>query len=249
VATLHRRGRLTPRLLLAVAGFAVAAVPVTLLAYAATHGWGPLHEVDAGAASSTHDWVARRPGMVSFLDAVAVVMHPWVLRAVLAVVVCVLLVRRQRRLALWAAVTTVVAGLLGDGLKTVVARARPVLPDPVSTAPGFSFPSGHALNSFVVLAILLLLVLPLVPRRWRWVPWAVAVGGTLLVGFDRVALGVHYVSDVVGGWLLGAGLLAVTVAAFESWRASGGRRKPHVLAEGVDPAASQAAVRTGTPPR
>jgi membrane-associated phospholipid phosphatase len=166
----------------------------------------------------------------------------------MAVVVIVLLVRRQRRLALWAAVTTIVAGLLGDGLKTVVARARPVLPEPVAHAPGFSFPSGHALNSFVFFGILLLLVLPLLPRAWRWVAWAVAVGGTLLVGFDRVALGVHYVSDVVGGWLLGAGLLAMSVAAFESWRRSGGRGKPSVLEEGVDPAGSRAAVRTGNPP-
>jgi undecaprenyl-diphosphatase len=159
----------------------------------------------------------------------------------------VLLVRGQRRLALWAGVTMVVAGLVGDGLKTVVARARPALPDPVATAPGYSFPSGHALNSFVFFGILLLLVLPLLPRGWRWVAWAVAVAGVLLVGFDRVALGVHYVSDVVGGWLLGAGLLALSVAAFQSWRRAEGRRKPDVLEEGVDPAGSKAAVRSGSP--
>jgi undecaprenyl-diphosphatase len=227
-------------------GFAVAAVPVTILAYAATHGWGPLHELDASAASATHDWAAGRLGVVSFLNTVAVVLHPWVLRAVMLVVIGVLLVRGQRRLALWAGVTIVVAGLLGDGLKTVVARTRPVLPDPVAQAPGYSFPSGHALNSFVFFGILLLLVLPLLPRGWRWVAWVVTVAGTLLVGFDRVALGVHYVSDVVGGWLLGAGLLAMSVAAFQSWRGAEGRRKPDVLEEGVDPAGSRAAVRSSS---
>ena len=49
-------------------------------------------------------------------------------------------------------------------------------------------------------------------------------------GFDRVALGVHYVTDVLAGWLVAAAL----VAAFETWRRDAGRR-PHDPIEGVDP--------------
>ena len=146
-----------------------------------------------------------------------------------------------RRLAMWAATTVVVGSVLGFALKLIVGRARPALPDPVDEAIGYSFPSGHALNSFVILGVLVLLALPLVRRGWRPFIWAGAAAAVALVGFARVALGVHYVSDVVSGWLIGAGLIAVTVAAFETWRRPEPRPAAEVLGKGVDPTASRAA--------
>ena len=232
--------RLERRLVLASATFVATAVPVAVLAYAATHGWAPLHRLDSGVADDLHDWTVRQPHAVGFLEGVSTVLHPWVLRAATVGVVAGLLVRRQRRLAMWLGTTVVAAGLLGLVLKGVVARSRPVLPDPVAHAGGYSFPSGHALNSFVILVAFVLVVLPAIPRRWHAALWGAAAGAVLLVGFARVALGVHYLSDVVGGWLIGAGLLAVTVIAFETWRRDRGLRVPHVLDEGVDPAASRA---------
>jgi membrane-associated phospholipid phosphatase len=239
-----RPARLTPRLALAAGGFLLAVVPVTVLAYAATHGWTPLQDLDQGTADRLHAWAVRSPGAVSFLQWVSTVLHPWALRVVAALAVAWLLFRRQLRLALWVTTAIVGAGVLDFTLKLVVHRARPVLPEAVASAPGYSFPSGHALASIVKLGVALLLVLPLLHGRRRVVAWAVAVGCVLLVGFARVALGVHFVSDVLAGWLIGLGWLAVTVAAFESWRRASGRR-PHdaadVVSEGVDPAGSQIA--------
>ena len=62
------------------------------------------------------------------------------------------------------------------------------------------------------------------------------VGGLIVFisGFDRVALRVHYVTDVLAGWLVAAALVAALVAAFETWRRDAGRR-PHDPIEGVDP--------------
>ncbi len=234
-----------PRVLLGAAGFLVGSVPVTVLGYAATHGWAPLRELDQGTADRLHSWALRTPDAVSFLQSVSTVMHPWALRAVIAAAAVWLLVRRQGRLALWAVVSIAGAGVMDYSLKLVVQRARPVLPHAVATAPGYSFPSGHALSSVVAFGVALLLVLPLVHGIWRVVAWVVTVGCVLLVGFARVALGVHFVSDVLAGWLLGLGWLSVTVAVFESWRRAGGAR-PHkardVLSEGVDPAGSNVAV-------
>ena len=240
--------RLTPRLILAVAGLVVASIPVTLLGYAATHGWGPLHTFDTDAARSLHTWAVGAPWAVGTMQAISTYLHPWVLRAVTAVMVGWLLWRRQRRLALWVAVTMIVAGILGDGLKTLVARARPHLPHPVATAPGASFPSGHALNSFVFFGIVVLLLLPVAHGVWRWVVWTAGIIAVLLVGFSRVGLGVHFVSDVVAGWLLGAGLLALTAAAFESWRRAQGRIPVHVVEVGVEPD-EVTAVEYGQEPR
>ena len=92
-----------------------------------------------------------------------------------------------------------------------------------------------------ILGVLVLLILPTIPRAWRPFVWLGAGAAVALVGFARVALGVHYVSDVVAGWLIGAGLVAVTVVAFETWRRPEARPPGQVLKEGVDPAASQAA--------
>jgi undecaprenyl-diphosphatase len=48
--------------------------------------------------------------------------------------------------------------------------------------------------------------------------WVAAVVGVLVVGLDRIALGVHYVSDVLAAWVVGMAIVAATVAGFELWR-------------------------------
>ena len=59
----------------------------------------------------------------------------------------------------------------------------------------------------------------------------------LLTGFDRVALGVHFVSDVVAVWVVGLAVLAGTSGAFEFWRREHGR-PPSTVTEGVEPEAA-----------
>lgn len=250
MATTSRPGpnaALSPRLLLATAGFVVAVVPVALVAYLVSHGWAPLRTLDQGTADRLHTWALARPGTVTFLNGVSTVLHPQVLRVVAVFAAGWLALRGQRRLALWVAVTVLGSGLVDTVLKDTVRRARPALPDPVAQAAGYSFPSGHALGTIVVSGVALLLVLPLLRTAVaRLVAWGITVAGVLLVGFSRVGLGVHYVSDVLAGWLVGVDWLAVTVAVFESWRASQGRRPrtaSDVVQDGVDPAGSKLAAR------
>jgi membrane-associated phospholipid phosphatase len=234
---------LARRLMLAGAGFAAAAVPVTLLGYAATHGWAPLRSLDTGVADSLHGWALRTPGVVTFLDGVSTVFDPWVLRLGAVVGVAILVVRGRRLLALWIAVTIVGAGVLGLLLKELVRRARPDLADAVAVAPGYSFPSGHALNSLVAAGVVMLLVAPMVSRSWRYVVWGAGVALVVTVGFARVGLGVHYLSDVVAGWLVGLGWLVVAAVAFESWRRAGGmpaHDPSAVVEEGLDAQVSHA---------
>lgn len=59
------------------------------------------------------------------------------------------------------------------------------------------------------------------------------------MGYTRVALGVHWVSDVVGGWLLGIAVVTATTLVFEAWRADTGRRRTAV-GEGLEPELSSA---------
>ncbi|WNI20573.1 phosphatase PAP2 family protein [Streptomyces sp. ITFR-16] len=229
------------RLLGAAAVAALSAVPFALLLVLVEGKWRPLRTVDASAAGRLHHLALDHPAWTSTLRFLSDwVWDPLTLRCVLAVLTAWLLWRRAWRLAAWAGVTAVAGGLTGLLVKTVVERARPSLEDPVARAPGFSFPSGHAMTATTSFAVLLLVLLPLVPRRGRALCWAVAGLSVLGVGFTRVALGVHWFSDVVGGWLLGLAVVASTAWAFEAWRADSGRRRSE-MTEGLEPELTETA--------
>ena len=223
------------RLVLAAIATAVAAVPFALALVLVESRWPPLHRLDRTTAERLHQTALEHPGWVRFLEFLTgYVWDPVVMRLLVAVVVVWLLTRRAWRLAAWASVTAVAGGLTGLLTKHAVERARPHLPDPVSHAPGFSFPSGHAMTATTSCAVLLLVLLPLVPRAWRPLPWALAVTAVVGVAYTRVALGVHWVSDVVGGWLLGITVVTATTLVFEAWRLDAGRRRT-TPAEGLEP--------------
>lgn len=96
-------------------------------------------------------------------------------------------------------------------IKDAIERPRP--PDPLASSSGFAFPSGHAAHSVIYLWLAVTIVLRLRPGMAR--ATAVVVAGialTALVGLSRVYLNVHYLSDVSGGWALGAGAFSLCAA-------------------------------------
>ncbi|WP_435205427.1 phosphatase PAP2 family protein [Micromonospora sp. bgisy143] len=237
-----RRRRLDPdhslglRLTLAATAAFLVLVPFALLALLVLGAWAPLHRLDATITDALHGHAVDHPAWVLLMRVWSEVFAPMPLRAVVLLVVIWLLRRRARRLALWAATTMVVGGLLGPLLKLLVGRDRPELLDPVARAAGYSFPSGHALNATLAAGVLLLVFLPYV-RRWasRVALWVAALLITVVTGLSRVVLGVHFTSDVLGGWLLGVAVVAATTAAFTSWRAHTGLRPVRPVRDGVAP--------------
>jgi undecaprenyl-diphosphatase len=227
--------RLRPRVAFAaLAGFLVA-VPVTFLVLAVRSGWGPMRRLDLNVADALHRSIGSQPWLLDTLRVLDKVLHPFVFRVAVLGLVIALFLRGAYRLAWWAAITMTTGSLLGPLLKLMVARARPSFDLPLATAPGYSFPSGHALNSTVGVLVLLLAVLPALHTvRRRIAAWATGIAIIGLTGFDRIGLGVHYVSDVVAAWLVGIALVAATAAAFETWRRDIGRPAHGPLA-GVDP--------------
>lgn len=115
-----------------------------------------------------------------------------------------LLLQRAPGRAFLLAGTVVVERLLVDGLKAWIGRPRP----PLDMLPhSLAFPSGHSANSMTAFVAIALLACP---PAWRRAALITALIATFVVGLTRIALGVHWPSDVVGGWALG--LLAVTAA-------------------------------------
>ena len=226
-------GRYGLRATLFAIAFVLVAVPFGLLLTQVVTD-GRLTELDTALADDLHAAVRGRPGLVSFFRALSFLGSPPWFYATVGLAAAYWWSRRRRRLTAYLAVTTLLGGAVDTVVKVVVDRPRPDLDDPVAHAFGKSFPSGHAMTSTVCYGVLLLAFLPLLPRRSR--PFAMA-GATLLVvaiGVSRLALGVHYLTDVLGGFVLGLAWLAAATAAFSVWRTEEGRPPVHVT-EGVEP--------------
>jgi membrane-associated phospholipid phosphatase len=201
----------------------VAAVAFMLLLLLVRAGWPPLRNLDAGTAEALNRIGTDHPELVKSAEVVSDVFDPNVFRVALTVIALVYLIHGERHHATWLVVTVFGGAALGFALKEIVGRTRPALPDPVSTAPGMSFPSGHALGASIGCCLLLLITLRFLPRGGRVA--AVIAAGLIVgtVGLARVVLGVHFVSDVLAGTTLGVGWVAVTTWAYVAWRRETGQ--------------------------
>jgi undecaprenyl-diphosphatase len=123
--------------------------------------------------------------------------------AVTLVVVLVLI--RRRWTALYVAVAFLASNLVVQLLKLVLARARPE--DILISITSGSFPSGHVANA-ATLAVVLAVI------GWRW--WILAAGAVyvVLMALSRTYLGAHWISDTVGGLLIGAAVAIIVWAPF-----------------------------------
>ena len=222
--------------LLAVA-LVLVAVPFGILTDQVVRS-GPLLRIDDGVADRVRAWMAGQPAaLVWAVRRVSDLGKPVFLTLLAGAATLYLLHRDRVRLAVFVVTTSIVGGLVNSAVKVLVDRPRPDAASALAEAASKSFPSGHTMSATVVYGALLLVVLPAVPRRGR--RWAVAGTAALVlaVAASRVALGVHFLSDVVGGLLLGLAWLAASVAAFRTWR--GERGAPvEPLAEGLEPAAA-----------
>lgn len=127
-----------------------------------------------------------------------------ILVLVVGIVVSVLLMMNERRGAVLILISTIGGAILSNTLKLGFSRQRPEF-DTFYAEMTNSFPSGHAMLTAVTFLTLGALLSRLV-HRWRLKIFffAIAILLTLAVGASRVFLGVHYPSDVVAGWALGA---------------------------------------------
>ena len=178
--------------------------------------WSPLVSVDEDIATTTHRWAVDEPGLThAFRILTDWVWDPWTMR-LLCTVAAVWLVWRFTAwwAALWLGITSLLSALLQQGIKAAVDRPRPVWPDPVDSAHYAAYPSGHAMTATVTFGLLLWLLHHYgAGRTLVRIALAVAALSVAGVGLTRIWLGVHWTSDVVGGWLLGALVVAVAVFA------------------------------------
>jgi undecaprenyl-diphosphatase len=193
-------------------------VPFLLLLLLVTDKWGPLAAADQGARDALHGFALGNPAFVAAMRTFSDSGSSLAWQIVTVVVTAVLLLRRHWRLAAFTVLTIAVSSLLNSAVKDLVNRQRPLVDQPFVNEPGASFPSGHSQAAVVGYGVLLLLLLPALNHTWRRVAGATAAVMIIGIGFSRVALAAHFVSDVLAGFALGAVWLGLTTAIFRPWR-------------------------------
>ncbi len=198
-------------LLRAIGPAIVAGVILTLLTLDIVLG-GPLHSWD----SSIHTWVAgnRSSGLTDFFRNVTVLGGGKVAFGLVGATALALAFRRSWALAGFALAASAGTAIVVAISKDVIGRARPPLSGRLVDAGGGAFPSGHAAQSLALSLALGFIACRLWPNtRVRLTTIAGGLAVTLLVGMSRVYLGVHWASDVLGGWLIAATWVLLLVGA------------------------------------
>lgn len=217
-ATATRAGA---RLVLGLVGAFVVVLVAVPLALLVRGEYAPLLGVDEDVTDSAESAVDGSTPLLRLAQAVTLLGDPLLLTAAAAVLALVLWRRGDTRLALYVVAARVGALVLSQGLKHLVDRARPVFDAPVTTALGPSFPSGHAIGSAAFWTTTAVLLVPHVRRPRLLLLGAVLIA--VLVAASRVLLGVHFLSDVSGGLLLGLGWAGICTAVFVAERAERGQ--------------------------
>ena len=146
------------------------------------------------------------------------------------VIIAGLLLWRRPWAALYFVCATIASALVVLVMKSLIGRPRPT--DILVTADVGSFPSGHSANAALIATTLGIIF-------WRTWVWIVGAAYTLLMMLSRTYLGAHWISDTVGGMLVGVGLAVIIWAPF-AYVLYRERHKPHppIWAKAAPPAAA-----------
>jgi len=192
---------------------------VTALALLARERAGVVITVDRDVLAAATDITRASPRLHTALVGWQEALQPrWVYLVGTGVCVWLWWKHGLRSRGIWGFVTMMVAWNLALDLKYLVQRARPHIVDPVSSAPGYSFPSGHAANSAAAATAVVIMIWPrLRSRAAKVLACGVAAVLVVLTALDRVFLGVHFPSDVTAGVLVGSGLALASYAGYRGW--------------------------------
>jgi len=146
-------------------------------------------------------YAGHRPALLATARAFTLLGEPTSLIGASAVIALWLWHAGRGRAGLVLLAVTLTGRVLGEAQKYWVARARPELEPHLVVVKTNSFPSGHATSSMIFYLSLALILTS--HGRWRFAAAAAAIMLSLLVGTSRVMLGVHWPSDVAGGWAFG----------------------------------------------
>ena len=198
-------------------------VVLALLGAGVHTDFGPQLRLDGAVSEALYAGDDRARAMDVLLEVLTAAGSAW-FRVLVFVPAFVLLIRgRLYWTAAWLLTAVALIGPLNTLLKVFFGRVRPDFEEGGARLDSLSFPSGHSSGIATLVTVALIMAWPLLAARAR--RWALVAGVllVLLVGLTRMWLGVHFLSDVVGGWCLGVAwslLTALVFGAFAEGRAA-----------------------------
>ena len=212
----HARGFFAPLAAFITAGMVVAAIGLAIFA-------GIAEAVDEGITqpfdeSVLHWFELRR---TPFLDDAMLEITSLGAGLVLVIIVLIASVFLWQTKHKWSTylllLATLGGKLLNTFLKIAYERPRPSVVESLTEVHSASFPSGHAMSSMVVYGSVAYLVGRLEPGRYlKYTTWTIAAIIILAIGISRMYLGVHYPSDVLGGFIAGLAWVGFLVASMRA---------------------------------
>jgi membrane-associated phospholipid phosphatase len=164
---------------------------------------------DLGFTQRIH--ASEESPVAPFLDIISDMGKSVLILLVVQIAIYLYMRRRWSDLVFWLA-TISLGFVLNRVLREVFQGPRPYLEDIAIIQQNTGFPSGHAMMSLITYGLLAYGVRDLLPRRW----WLLTLGAlillVLLIGYSRMVFGVHYFSDIVGGYAIGLFWLALCLS-------------------------------------
>jgi undecaprenyl-diphosphatase len=192
------------------AGVLVVSAAIFFKAWDAVSEMGTTVRVDQSLVDFTvaqrNDW------LTGFARAWTLLGSAWIVAPVVTVAAVALALQRRLPAAIVVVASSAGCAIAVGAVKASVARPRPPISGRLVNAVGAAFPSGHSAQSVACYAALAWAVTTRIElRSTRTLVWSGAALVALGVGWSRIYLGVHWPSDVLGGWSLAAGWLAALV--------------------------------------
>lgn len=133
-------------------------------------------------------------------------------------IICILLLAFDKTRKVYGIPVSIVAAgsyAINTALKMWIGRPRPEIENMMVDASGYSFPSGHAAVSMAVMTMIAYLIYKHVPNKVKRISSMIGlIAVAVVIGISRIYLGVHFASDVLGGWCLGWACFALVSLIF-----------------------------------
>jgi len=174
--------------------------------------WEKEYEIDDEVLNGLSSHVSK--GLTGFMETVTHFASARYLQIAYGVLIVIFLIKNFKR-AIEIAAIGMGGFLLNYFMKLSFQRIRP--PNPlIEPLQNFSFPSGHATSGFIFYGLLAYLIWKSdIPKLWKYIAGIILISFSLLIGFSRIYLRLHYPSDVVAGFCIGFAWLVLTILLFE----------------------------------